>query len=47
MSDKISNKLNIVDLGCGEGYYLTKLKDYMNKKNIEANYYGLDVLKKL
>ncbi|NMF05882.1 putative RNA methyltransferase [Clostridium beijerinckii] len=45
MSDKTSKKLNIVDLGCGEGYYLTNLKDYMNKKNIEANYYGLDVSK--
>ena len=37
--------LNIMDLGCGEGYYLTNLKKYMDKKNIKANYYGMDVSK--
>ena len=38
-------KFNIMDLGCGEGYYLTNLKNYMNKNNIKANYYGMDVSK--
>lgn len=36
---------NIIDLGCGEGYYLTNLKNYMDKENIKANYYGMDVSK--
>lgn len=39
------DKFNIMDLGCGEGYYLTNLKNYMDKKNIKANYYGMDVSK--
>ena len=39
------DKFNILDLGCGEGYYLTNLKSYMDKKNIKANYYGMDVSK--
>jgi len=40
-----SDKFNIMDLGCGEGYYLTNLKNYMDEKNIKANYYGMDVSK--
>jgi len=39
------DKFNIMDLGCGEGYYLTNLKNYMDKKNINASYYGMDVSK--
>ena len=39
------DKFNIMDLGCGEGYYLTNLKNYMDDKNIKANYYGMDVSK--
>ena len=39
------NKFNIMDLGCGEGYYLTNLKNYMDNKNIKANCYGMDVSK--
>lgn len=41
----INNEFNILDLGCGEGYYLTNLKDYIKSKNIKANYYGMDVSK--
>ena len=40
-----NDKFNIMDLGCGEGYYLTNLKNYMDEKNIKANYYGMDVSK--
>jgi 23S rRNA (guanine745-N1)-methyltransferase len=40
-----SNKLTIMDLGCGEGYYLNSLKTYMDEKNIEADFYGMDVSK--
>jgi 23S rRNA (guanine745-N1)-methyltransferase len=39
------DEFNIMDLGCGEGYYLTNLKNYMDKENIKANYYGMDVSK--
>ena len=42
---KNNNEFNILDLGCGEWYYLTNLKDYINSKNIKANYYGMDVSK--
>lgn len=57
LSDKINEKIvqyltkhskdkfNIVDLGCGEGYYMINLKNYMDGKNIKANYYGIDVSK--
>lgn len=57
LSDKINEKIieyltqnskeefNIMDLGCGEGYYLINLKNYMDEKNIKANYYGIDVSK--
>jgi 23S rRNA (guanine745-N1)-methyltransferase len=45
LGNDINNTFNIVDLGCGEGYYLTNLKNYMDKKNMKANYYGMDVSK--
>ncbi|WP_315073493.1 putative RNA methyltransferase [uncultured Clostridium sp.] len=40
-----NNRLNIMDLGCGEGYYLTNLKNYIDEKGIEADFYGMDVSK--
>jgi 23S rRNA (guanine745-N1)-methyltransferase len=42
---KSKGKLNILDLGCGEGYYLISLKNYLDDKKIKANYYGMDVSK--
>lgn len=39
------NKFTIMDLGCGEGYYLNSSKTYMDEKNIEADFYGMDVSK--
>ena len=57
LSDKINEKIlqylenqskeqfNIMDLGCGEGYYLINLKNYMEERHINANYYGIDVSK--
>ncbi len=37
-----ANNLQILDLGCGEGYYLKRLKEYLGSKN---TYYGLDISK--
>ena len=45
LRDNNDYKFNIMDLGCGEGYYLTNLKNYMDNKNIKANCYGMDVSK--
>jgi len=41
----IKNEINILDIGCGEEYYLTKLKKFISTKKINANYYGMDVSK--
>jgi len=41
----IKNEINILDIGCGEAYYLTKLKKFISTKKINANYYGMDVSK--
>ena len=32
-------------MGCGEGYYLTNLKEAIKINNIEADFYGMDVSK--
>lgn len=37
------DKMQIFDLGCGEGYYLHQLKDALN--NDQNTYYGLDISK--
>jgi 23S rRNA (guanine745-N1)-methyltransferase len=38
-------KLNIADLGCGVGYYLSKLNNYLNTQEISAQYWGIDISK--
>ncbi|MDD8049393.1 MAG: methyltransferase domain-containing protein [Thomasclavelia sp.] len=38
---KTSDELEILDLGCGEGYYTSKIKNHFNSSNI----YGLDISK--
>lgn len=40
-----NQKLKVVDLGCGEGYYLTNLKNYMHQNNMNVDFYGMDVSK--
>lgn len=42
---KPENNLNILDLGCGEGYYICKLKDFFETKGLILNYYGVDISK--
>lgn len=39
------DSIEVLDLGCGEGYYLLDLKRYLDEKNIKGNYYGTDVSK--
>ena len=41
----VDREINILDVGCGEGYYLTNLKECINNNNIYANFYGMDVSK--
>lgn len=37
--------LNIADLGCGVGYYLSALKNYLNSNQYSAKYWGIDISK--
>lgn len=42
--DILKNKsVNISETGCGSGYYLVNLKNFLSKDNV--NYYGLDISK--
>lgn len=38
-------RYELLDLGCGEGYYLFNLKKFLDEKNMNVNYYGMDVSK--
>lgn len=40
-----SNSYNILDIGCGNGYYTNELMKSTQEKNIFAYYYGLDISK--
>lgn len=41
-----NTSLNIADLGCGVGYYLSALKNYLNsKKQCLGKYWGIDISK--
>lgn len=39
------DKYNILDLGCGEGYYLKNMMSTFKKKKMHADFYGMDVSK--
>ena len=41
-SDK---KINILDIGCGEGYYTGNLKNFLDKNNIQNEIIGIDISK--
>lgn len=44
--DEYSNTLNLLDSGCGEGYYLNALNHIAEQKGIESfNGYGVDISK--
>lgn len=40
-----NKKINILDIGCGEGYYTGNLKNFLNSKNIESDIIGIDISK--
>jgi len=40
-----NNDFSILDIGCGEGYYLGNICNTLKDKNISVNYYGLDISK--
>lgn len=40
-----SNPLQILDLGCGEGYYTGRLLSDLQSKGLNVNLYGLDISK--
>lgn len=40
-----SDSINILDAGCGEGYYLEKVKEYLVDYSKLANLYGVDISK--
>lgn len=35
----------LLDIGCGEGYYLSRLKSYMDSKSLNLDTYGMDISK--
>ncbi len=51
ISNISGNNVNIVDAGCGEGYFLSRLKEAIHSKeptyteNKEFNFYGVDISK--
>ena len=36
---------SVLDIGCGEGYYLTRLKNHMESRNLLLDTYGMDISK--
>lgn len=47
INTKTKAEADILDIGCGEGFYLSRLKDVLNKNNkdSETNLWGLDISK--
>ncbi|MEF9983138.1 MAG: methyltransferase domain-containing protein [Oscillospiraceae bacterium] len=42
---EIHNNSVILDAGCGEGYYTSNLKNFLNKNNINGKFIGIDISK--
>lgn len=40
-----NEKINILDIGCGEGYYTSNLKNFLDEKNISNDIIGIDISK--
>ena len=41
----VSSNFNILDAGCGEGFYLSKLKNSLQTANLYLNFFGIDISK--
>ena len=41
----LANQANIVDIGCGVGYYLAYLKEYLTTLDLQHAFYGVDISK--
>ncbi|WP_053332727.1 methyltransferase domain-containing protein [Candidatus Jidaibacter acanthamoebae] len=42
----VKDNFHIADIGCGEGYYLSNLKQHLDSHlKVKANYYGIDISK--
>lgn len=39
------NEHTLLDIGCGEGYYLSRLKSHMDSQNLNLDTYGMDISK--
>ncbi|MGL6113878.1 methyltransferase domain-containing protein [Cetobacterium sp. SF1] len=40
-----NDSINILDIGCGEGYYTNNLKEFLSYNNISSNIIGIDISK--
>lgn len=41
-----SQRIALLDAGCGEGYYTSRLKSSLEEENVAADIYGVDVAKR-
>lgn len=45
LSNSSSNNIELLDIGCGEGYYIGRLKKFLDEKGIKSNIIGIDISK--
>lgn len=45
INDTQKTDINLLDIGCGSGYYMDAMKTALNSKNIQSNLFGLDISK--
>ena len=45
LADKQDHTINVLDIGCGEGYYSQRLHNSLSDNNIDHKLYGLDISK--
>lgn len=45
LSNSSSDNIELLDIGCGEGYYTGRLKKFLDEKGIKSNIIGIDISK--